>query len=80
LQFLVLGFYELVKDVQATGEGTALKKRTSCTSKYEISSPFIFLPVLDPDSGDKKINADCGSMQIMIHDTGDSVLWIRLRI
>jgi hypothetical protein len=34
---------------QGTGEASCPQKRTSSTSKKEISSLFLFIPLLDPD-------------------------------
>jgi hypothetical protein len=53
-----------IKDVQASGELFIPQKRTSSTSKLEISSFLLFiLALLDPDPADQN---ECGSVRIRI--------------
>jgi hypothetical protein len=67
-----------MKDVQATGEAFSPQKRTSSTSKHEISSLFFYIcgppgPDLDPDpSGQNQCGSGSKTLRIPVSDVNDS--------
>ncbi len=66
-----------IMDVQATGEALNPQKRTSSTSKHEISSFFKFLwitfALLDPDPADQN---QCVSKRMWIQNTEQNILFL----